>query len=551
MAMITRGGNLHLEIQSPRKNPVGLLRTSFYDKGKTKHTQHGRITGCTLEQLKILQHAFRENVVPVDSPQAFQIIQSKEYGASFSILQVIKKTGLDKAIYSRPEPWVNSILVMIIGRILYAGSKLSLCHQQNNTSLWELCGIQENIDVDKHCYQPMDWLLKRQKLIQKKLAQKHLIGNQLVLYDITSSYLEGEYDQSELVGFGYNRDGKKGHEQIVIGLICNKDGCPVGVEVFPGNTKDSSTVQDKIQEIKEFYGIGKVIFVGDRGMATKHNLEALKEEKDLYTITALTRMEINDLLERNVIQPELFDDLNICEVTDAADPQKRYCLCRNGVRAKKDRETREALIEKTKEKLEQIVNYKKSTTPEILGARVGKVLTQYKTGKYITWAVKADENVQKSRHHQVLWELNETAIERDQQLEGCYIITSNVRAEDMMAVEVVESYKKLMGVEKAFRNLKTVQLEIRPIYHKKDDRIRAHVFLCMLAYYIQWHMQQVLTPLTKEGKGKNRRWTFTNIIETLKQVTRNKVKIEGVEVFKISRPTLDQQRIMDLLKVAI
>lgn len=190
MAMITRGGNLHLEIQSSRKNPVGLLRTSFYEKGKTKHTQHGRITGCTLAQLKILQQAFRENVVPVDSPQAFQIIQSKEYGASFSILEVIKKTGLDKVIYSRPEPWVNSILAMIIGRIIYAGSKLSLCHQLDNTSLWELCGIQGSIDVDKHCYQPLDRLLERQKLIQKKLAQKHLIGNQLVLYDITSSYLE-------------------------------------------------------------------------------------------------------------------------------------------------------------------------------------------------------------------------------------------------------------------------------------------------------------------------------------------------------------------------
>lgn len=351
--------------------------------------------------------------------------------------------------------------------------------------------------------------------------------------------------------FGYNRDGKKGHEQIVIGLICNKDGCPVGVEVFSGNTKDSTTVLNKIQEIKELYGIKKVVFVGDRGMVTKHNLEALKEEEDLYTITALTRREINDLLERNIIQPELFDDLNICEATDSADPQKRYCLCRNPLRAKKDHETRGVLIEKTKEKLEQIASYKQSTTPAILGARIGKVLNQYKTGKYITWEVKADENAEKSRYHRVLWRLNESTIEGDQKLEGCYIITSNVRPEDMTAVEIVESYKKLMSVEKAFRNLKTVQLEIRPIYHKKDDRIRAHIFLCMLSYYIQWHMQQALMPLTNEGKGKNRRWTFTNVIETLKQVTRNKVKIEGAELFKISQPTPGQNRILKLLGVAL
>ena len=548
--MITRDGNLHLEIQSSRKNPVGLLRTSFYENGKTKHTQHGRITGCTLAQLKLLQKAFREKVVPVDSPQAFQIIQSKEYGASFSILEVIKKTGLDKIIYSRSEPWVNSILAMIVGRVVYAGSKLSLVHQADNTSLWELCGIQGAVNVEKHCYVPMDKLLKRQNLIQKKLAKKHLIGNQLVLYDITSSYLEGEYNESELVKFGYNRDGKKGHEQIVIGLICNGEGWPVGVEVFQGNTKDSTTVINKIKEIKNFYGIEKLVFVGDRGMVTKHNLEALKEEKTLSTITALTRMEINDLLERNVIQPELFDDRNICEVTDLENSKIRYCLCRNPVRAQKDRETREALIEKTKEHLKKIANYKNATTPAILGARIGKFLSKYRTAKYISWEVKADETAEKSRQHQVLWELNESIIERDQRLEGCYIITSNVKIEDMTAIEVVKSYKKLMSVEKAFRNLKTVQLEVRPIYHKRDDRIRAHVFLCMLAYYIQWHMQQALLPLTNEGTGKNRRWTFTNIIETLKQITRNKVKIEDVELFKVSQPTPEQQRIMDLINVA-
>ena len=312
MAMITRKGNLHLEVQSSRKNPVGLLRTSFHDNGKTKHTQHGRITGCTMAQLKILQQAFREQVIPIDSPEAFQILRSKEYGASFAIHELIKQIGLDKAIYSRREEWVNSILAMIIGRITYAGSKLSLCHQQDNTSLWELCGIDSPVDVDKHCYFPMDRLLKRQKTIQKKLAKKHLTDGRLILYDITSSYLEGEYEQSKLVEFGYNRDCKKGHEQIVIGLICNNEGCPVGVEVYKGNTKDGTTVVDKIHEIKKLYDIKKVVFVGDRGMVTKHNLEALKDEEGLHTITALTRADINKLLERELIQLDLFDDIDIC-----------------------------------------------------------------------------------------------------------------------------------------------------------------------------------------------------------------------------------------------
>ncbi len=553
--MITRDGNLHLEIQSSRKNPVGLLRTSFYENGKTKHTQHGRITGCTLAQLKILQQAFRENVIPSDSPDAFQILHSKEYGASYALLAILKSTGLHKAIYSRSLPWVNSVLAMIIGRIVYAGSKLSLCHQQNNTSLWELCGITGKLDVEKHCYHPLDELLARQNIIQKKLAQKHLQDGQLVLYDITSSYFEGDYKNSQLVEFGYSRDGKKGHEQIVIALICNKEGCPVSVEVFKGNTKDSTTVVDKVTEIRKTYGIQKVIFVGDRGMLTKYNLGLLKEKKelskDLFTITALPRTEINRLLERDIIQPSLFDEKNICEVTDPDDSRKRYCLCRNPIRAEKDRITRKALLEKTKEKLKEISSYKQSTTPALLGARIGKVLARYNTGKYITWHVQADPLTDKSRRHQVVWSVNEEVLERDEKLDGCYIITSNISPEDMNAAQIVESYKKLICVEQAFRNLKTVHLEIRPIYHRKDDRIRAHVFLCMLAYYVQWHCQKLLTPLMQEGKGKNRRWTFTNIIEALKGITRNRVTVSGVELFKISTPTPEQHKIMELMEVTL
>ena len=244
MAMKTKNGNLHLEIQTSRKSAVGILRTSYYDDGRVNHTQHGRITGCTQEQLKILQKAFREQVIPADDTNAFKILQSKEYGASFAILEVIKQTGLDKAIFSKKETWVNSILAMIIGRLVYAGSKLSLSHMAGNSCLWELCGISK-VDVDNHCYEPLDALLDRQEAIQKKLAKKHLTDGSLVLYDITSSYLEGEYSESNLVSFGYNRDGKKSHEQIVIGLICNNEGCPVGVEVFKGNTKDSTTIDRK------------------------------------------------------------------------------------------------------------------------------------------------------------------------------------------------------------------------------------------------------------------------------------------------------------------
>ena len=253
--MRTADGSLHLEIQTSRKSPVGLLRTTFWDKDAKKysHTQHGRITGFSLAQLQLLQLAFREKVVPSGSPEAFTILRSREIGASQAILDIARGLGLHRALYSRSEPWVESVMAMIVGRIVYQGSKLSLCNQWQNTRLWELCGIQGRPDVEEHCYHPMDQLLKRQKAIQKKLAAKHLEKESLdtiVLYDITSTYFEGEYEDSDIVRYGYNRDRKKGTKQIVIGLICNGEGCPVGCEVFRGNTNDVSTVEDKINELK-------------------------------------------------------------------------------------------------------------------------------------------------------------------------------------------------------------------------------------------------------------------------------------------------------------
>ena len=233
---------VHLEIQKHRSSFYGVLRSSFREDGQVKHSNHGRITGLALEQLQLIQAAFRGDVVPKDSPEAFQVLSSKEYGASSALLALAKELGLPQMIYSRNEPWVNDCMAMIVGRILYAGSKLSLSHQWKNTVLWELCGVSGPVDVEQHCYEPMDRLLDRQKAIQKALASKYLRDGCLVLYDISSSYFEGAYEESEIVLFGYNRDGKRGHEQICLGLLCNAQGCPVGVEVFPGNTQDASTV---------------------------------------------------------------------------------------------------------------------------------------------------------------------------------------------------------------------------------------------------------------------------------------------------------------------
>jgi transposase len=549
--MITDHGNLHLEIQTSRKSPAGILRTSFREEGKVKHSQHGRITGCTLDQLKLIQLAFKEKVVPVDDPDAFEITESREYGASRTLADLAYQLELPQMLYSRREPWVNAALAMIIGRIIYPGSKLSLCHQQANSCLWEACGVQGIPDVDEHCYAVMDKLLQRQKAVQKKLAEKHLCSRYMVLYDITSVYFEGAYESSELVTFGYNRDRKRGKEQVVVGLICNDEGCPVGVEVFAGNTKDETTVLDKIREIRNDYGLNEVIFVGDRGMLTKSNLTELRDDDDVKTITALTHGDIQKLLERQVIVPDLFDETLSREVLDPDSPDRRYCLCRNEAMTWRESETRDRLLGLTATGLDKITNYRRKTTPEKLGARVGKVLAKYKTGKFIHWSVEPAEQAV-SAEHRLVWARDEDRITREKRLDGCYVICTDVPPALMDTQRVVDTYKDLKHVEQAFRTLKTTDLQMRPVYHKTDDRICSHIFLCMLSYYLEWHLLKRLRPLFEaDGQNKDRRWTLRGVIASLAQITRNKVSIGEATFYRNSKPTEEQQKILSLLGTAL
>lgn len=535
---------LHLEIQKYGQTYSGLIRTTFREGGKIKHTTHGRIKDKSYEELKLLQAAFRGDAIIKSSPGAHKITESKEYGASYAALQLAKELQLDKAIYSKPtEQWVKDCLAMIVGRLVYSGSKLSLSHRCKDTALWELCGVQGEVDVDKHCYEAMDRLLQRQGAIQENLARRHLRNGALVLYDITSSYFEGQYEDSEIVAFGYNRDGKRGHEQMVIGLLCSSEGCPVALEVFPGNTQDAATVVNKIAELQKTYGIQEIIFVGDRGMVTRANYEKVKDIEGLSTISALTHRQIVELLNRKVIQVDIFDEKHIVEVIDPDNTGQRYCLCRNPKSAERETRTRKALLDVTRTALEKISQSKRKGTPEAIGKRVGKVFAKTKMEKFVQWEVKEGC---------LLWSFKEDKVYAEQLLDGCYIINTDVPAELMDKQEIVASYKKLALVEQAFRNLKTVQLEIRPVYHKTDDRIRCHVFLCMLAYYIQWHMNQRLKPLFQsDGKNKYRRWTFENVIERLKSVRREIVTVEDTNCRVVSTPDEEQKRILDLLKVTL
>ncbi|MDY0213677.1 MAG: IS1634 family transposase [Desulfuromonadaceae bacterium] len=549
--MQTKQGNIHLEIQTSRKSPVGIIRNTFWDKTKKspRHTQLGRITGCTVDQLMMLQLAFREKVVPVGSPKATSVLSSRELGASRAAIAMAKKLGLHRILLSRSEPWVDAVLAMIAGRIVYQGSKLSLCNIWRDSCLWELCGIDGEPKVESHCYQPLDRLLQRQKAIQIKLAAKHASAGTLVLYDITSTYFEGEYKDSELVKYGYNRDGKKGHEQVVVGLITNAQGCPIGSEVFAGNTKDCTTVMGKIEEIRNEYGLDHFVFVGDRGMITQQRFEDIRALGNISTIGALTHGQLKELIQRDLIQPELFDETNIVEIIDPDSADLRYCLCLNPITKITESKTRQRLLELTEENLKLIADYKKSVTVEKLGARVGRILQKYKMGKFIIWSIEAGPESPSSRKHRLAWSLDQDKIKREEELDGCYVIRTDVEDSRMNTLAVVESYKALGNVERAFRNIKTVQLEMRPVYHKTDERIRAHVFLCTLAYYVQWHMMQKLKPLFEaDGSGAEHRWTFAGVINRLKQICEHEINMGGVTYRQATLPDEEQQEILRLLE---
>ena len=446
---------------------------------------------------------------------------------------------------------------MIVGRILFQGSKLSLSQVWKTSALWELCGVEGEVDVDEHCHAAMDRLLGRQDAIQKALAKKHLGEGALVLYDITSTYFEGGHEDSELVKFGCNRDGKRGHEQVVIGLLTNAQGCPVAVEVFPGNTRDSSTVAPKARELRKRYGVKEVVMVGDRGMitrSTEEKLAGVAEADQLRIISALTHREVVQLLERNGHQPDLFDEREIVEIGDETQPGKRFCLCRNPRSAARETATRQALLTRTEEELRRITQCKTKAEAEAIGAigaQVGRLLGRTKMGKFIIWSV-AEGRLE--------WEVKAGAVAAEQALDGCYVIKTDVPESRMTSREVVAAYKSLGQVEQAFRHMKTVSPEIRPVHHKTDERIKAHVFLCMLAYHLLWHFMRRLEPMweaqseaIEKGKRerKQRDVTVDNLLAQLQAIRRDDVETGGTRFRQVTQSGAEQLRILDLLGVKI
>ncbi len=524
-----------------------LIRESYRQKNKVLHRTVSNITklpAALIARIKRYLSGQADDVVNGTTAKP-ETSNSREYGASRALLGLARLLGLDRIIYSRSEQWREDALAMIIGRIVYQGSKLALTNVYADTALWELCGHEagRRPDVEEHCYLPLDRLLKRQSEIQRSLAGRHLENGCLIYYDLTSSYLEGEYEGSELVAFGRNRDGKRGHEQIAIGLLTNNDGCPVGVEVFRGNTSDQTTVLPQVQRLAQEYGLRDIIFAGDRGMLTPKRIGEVNE-LGFKTLTALTHPQIADLLERKVIQLELFDERNIAEINDPDRPEIRYLLCKNPLTQAEETQTRKELVRKTEEALRKLAGGRKRRAEQKLSARVGGILARYKVGKFFAWHIEEGK---------LQFQIDRQRMTQEEAMDGCYVIRTDTDKKRLDKQQAVAGYRRLAVVEKAFRNLKTVALEIRPIYHHLDRRIRAHVFLCMLAYYVQWHAVQRLQPLFQnDGEGKDRRWSLPVVINRLSSIRMETLMLDGVPIENVkTSPDEEQIRILELLGVKL
>lgn len=522
-----------------------LVRESYREGKSVRHRTISNISDLPKTCIQQIKNTLKGGSSHKISVEDLAFSESREYGASKVLIELAKNIGLDKMIYSKPVEWSQNALAMIAGRIMYPGSKLSLTNMYLDTVLWELCSHRKDLqpDVNEDCYKPMDKLLKRQKSIQRQLADKHLKNGYIVLYDITSTYFEGEYEDSDLVKFGYNRDCKRGHEQINIGLLTNVEGCPIAVETFAGNTQDQVTVKGEVEKLVNDYKVKDVIFVGDRGMLTPKRIVEVNEE-GYKTITALTRAQMHDLISSGVITESLFKINEHPEVRDPDNLGIRYVLCLNPKRKKMDHQTRMDLINTTIVELDKIKNTKRKYAKEKMGARVGKVWAKYGTEKYFEWSAINDK---------LEYKIIQTTIDKEKKLDGCYIIRTDVSVEALSSQEVYETYKKLIYVEQAFRVIKTHSLEIRPVFHHLDCRIQAHVFLCMLSYYLQWHMNQRLSILYQnDGKGKNRRWTFLQVIERLKSIRSQTVRIGSQDLPNvISTPDKEQKMLLDTLDLKL
>ena len=560
--------------------PAILLRESYRENGKVKSRTLANLTSWPAQKIDGLRRLLKDEAL-VSPQDAFKIERSLPHGHVAAVLGTLREVGLE-ALMDRKASRKRALAVaMVAGRLIEPCSKLATSRGISEETAFSSLG--EELDVvtanEDELYRAMDWLLARQERIENALAKRHLEEGTLVLYDISSSYFEGR--TCPLAKRGHNRDGKKGKLQIVFGLLTTMEGCPCAVEVFAGNTGDPKTVAGQIKKIRERFRIKRVILVGDRGMITEARLrEDIRGVEGLDWITALRAPAIAKLLKAEAIQLSFFDESDLAEITHPDYPGERLVVCRNPLLAAERARKREDLLSATERALERI---RKATQrrrqplrgKDEIGVHVGKCINQYKVGKHFRLKITASS---------FQYERKEENIKAEAALDGIYVIRTSVPSDLLKREATVEAYKRLSTVERAFRSMKTVDLNVRPIFHYAADRVRAHVFLCMLAYYVEWHMRQRLAPILFDDHDKDaaqnaRRsivapaersaaavrkahekrtdddfpvHSFQSLLSDLATLTKNHVRagIEDSPLFvQYSKPTRLQSRAFELLNV--
>jgi hypothetical protein len=479
--------------------PAVLLRESYRDGGKVKTRTLANLTDWPDAKVEALRRLLKGEIGGLGQGEA-QIERSLPHGHVAALLGMARKLKLDKLLPSKPERLSKLALAMIVARVIEPAAKLATARQLSEaTAAHSLGAVLELGEVDEdELYAALDVLGEAQPRIEAAFAKRHLRDGCLVLYDLTSSYLEGR--KCELGQYGYNRDGKAGKLQIVFGLLCAADGCPVAVEVFDGNTGDPSTLAAQVTKLKEKFKLSRVVLAGDRGMITKARIEEDLTPAGLDWLTALRAPAIQELAADNgPLQLSLFDERDMAEITAPDYPGERLIVCRNKALAEERARKREALLAATEKELAKIAaSVTRSRNPlagaDKIGLKAGAVLNKRKMAKHFELAI-TDASFTYSR--------NEASIKKEAALDGFYVLRTSVPAQALDTAAVVLAYKSLSQVERAFRSIKTVDLEVRPIHHRLAGRVRAHVFLCMLAYYVTWHMHQALAPMLFEDHDKD------------------------------------------------
>jgi transposase len=493
--MPARRGSVHVattkRVYKGKTYVTHLLRRSIR-KGKTvTHETLGNLSHLPEHLIEIIKRSLKgETFVPAG--EAFRITGTRPHGHVEAVLTMVRKLGLDELIASKPSQQRDLVIAMVAERLLFPSSKLAHTRHWHSTTLAEEMNVA--YATEDHLYEAMDWLLKRQGTIEKKLARRHLGEGAMVLYDVTSSYYEGK--TCPLARYGHDRDGKTGCPIIVYGMLTDADGRPVAVHVYPGNTADPKTVPDQVEMLTKRFGLSRVVLVGDRGMLTQTQIDVLKKHPGLGWISALRSGAIRRLLaEGHLIKKDLEAE-RLAEISSPDFPGERLVACYNSQLAGQRRHKRQELLAATQADLEALATSiaRQKGEPEkaaAIGVRAGKIINNYKVAKHFTLTI---------RDGFLGWARKQESIQKEELLDGIYVIRTSEPTERLTAPNGVRSYKSLALVEQCFRCFKGIDLLVRPIHHRIAERVRSHILLCLLAFYVEWHLRRAWEPLLFEDE---------------------------------------------------